>query len=194
MQSSSAKQPWIGQHRLVTFFCLAYLLSFYPWIIALVRGRTSGPNPFGPFIAAIIIAALAGGKSEVKTLLGRLVRARVGWRWYVFIFGVPIVICLAAVAIVIPLFGLQPVVPTADKLRELPERFIFIFLFIGLGEEPGWRGFALPKLQENHSPLIASLILAPLWAVWHLPLIGNEFPWPIVPAFLLSLFGAPLSC
>ncbi|PYL45979.1 MAG: hypothetical protein DMF40_14120 [Verrucomicrobia bacterium] len=46
----------------------------------------------------------------------------------------------------------------------MPERFLFIFLFIGLGEEPG--------------------------AIWHLPLVGNEFPWPIVPVFLLSLFGA----
>ena len=77
-----------------------------------------------------------------------------------------------------------------EKLREVPERFLFIFLFIGLGEEPGWRGFALPELQRRYSPLLASLILAPIWAIWHLPLVGNEFPWPIVPVFLLSLFGA----
>jgi membrane protease YdiL (CAAX protease family) len=75
-------------------------------------------------------------------------------------------------------------------MRELPERFLFILLFIGLGEESGWRGFALPHLQTKHTPLIASLILAPVWALWHLPLIGNEFPWPIVPAFLVSVAGA----
>jgi len=72
----------------------------------------------------------------------------------------------------------------------VPVHFLFIFLFIGLGEEPGWRGFALPQLQTKYSPLIASLILASVWALWHLPLVGNEFPRPIVPAFLLSLFGA----
>jgi membrane protease YdiL (CAAX protease family) len=65
----------------------------------------------------------------------------------------------------------------------------FILLFIALGEEPGWRGFALPHLQIKYSPLLASLILAPVWALWHLPLIGNEFPLPIVGPFLLSLFG-----
>jgi membrane protease YdiL (CAAX protease family) len=75
-------------------------------------------------------------------------------------------------------------------LRELPDRFLFILFFIGLGEEPGWRGFALPQFQTKHSPLIASLILAPLWALWLLPLIGNEFPWPIVAPFVLSVFGA----
>ena len=190
MQDSPSYPSWICRYRLIAFFCLAYLLSFYPWIIALLRGRVSGPNPFGPFVAAIVIAALSGGKSELKTLFARLVRARVGWQYYAFIFGLPVVICLAAVAIVLPVFGLRPVLPAVDKFRELPERFIFILLFIGLGEEPGWRGFALPQLQKNHSPLIASLILAPLWALWHLPLMGNEFPWPIVPAFLLSLFGA----
>src|SRR4029077_8041655 len=190
MQGSSSHPSWICRHRLIAFFCLAYLLSLYPWGIALLRGRISGPNPFGPFVAAIVVAALAGGKSELKTLFARLVRARVGWQYYAFIFGLPIVICLAAVAIVRPAFGLRPVLPAPDKFRELPERFIFIFLFIGLGEEPGWRGFALPQLQKKHSPLVASLILAPLWSLWPLPLMGNEFPWPIVPAFLLSLFGA----
>jgi membrane protease YdiL (CAAX protease family) len=78
------------------------------------------------------------------------------------------------------------------ELRELPDRFLFILLFIGLGGEPGWRGFALPQLQAKHSPLISSLILAPFWALWHLPPMGNEFPWFIVPAFLLSICGGTL--
>jgi membrane protease YdiL (CAAX protease family) len=82
--------------------------------------------------------------------------------------------------------------PSAAALGELPERFVFIFLFIGLGEEPGWRGFALLRLQKTRSPLIASLILAPIWALWHLPLMGNEFPPAIIPAFLISLLGGTL--
>src|SRR4029077_3027038 len=107
MQGSSSHPSWICRHRLIAFFCLAFLLSFYPWIIALLRGRTSGPNPFGPFVAAILVPALIGGKSEVKTLFARLVRARVGWQYYASIFGLPIVICLAAVAIALPLFGMR---------------------------------------------------------------------------------------
>ena len=99
--------------------------------------------------------------------------------------------CAGAVAIMAA-FGNGPSFPTAAAWRELPDRFLFIFLFIGLGEEPGWRGFALPRLQQQHTPLIASLILAPVWALWHLPLMGNEFPAAVIPAFLISLLGGTL--
>ena len=190
--SAEEKKSWIARHQLPVFFCLAYVLSWYPWIIALVQGRSTGPNPLGPFVAAMIIAAIAGGRKELKGLLSRLVRARVGWRYYAFVFAFPVTLCLAAAALAMLVTGSHPQLPGSEKLRELPEKFIFIFLFIGLGEEPGWRGFALPRLQKHHSPLAASLILAPLWAIWHLPLMGNEFPLPILPAFLVSLLGGTL--
>lgn len=185
-------ESWISRHRLPVFVVLAYLLSWYPWLIALARGRTTGPNPLGPFIAALVIAAVAGGKEELRALLRRLVRARVGWRWYGFILAAPVLICLVAAVVTLPLTSSAAVFPSAENLRELPDRFIFTFLFIGLGEEPGWRGFALPVLQEKYSPLRASLILAPLWALWHLPLFGHEFSLPIVPAFVVGLFGATM--
>jgi membrane protease YdiL (CAAX protease family) len=184
-------REFVARHDLVFFFVLAFLFSWYPWIIALVRGTASGPNPLGPLIAALIVTGLAEGRSGMRTLLGRIVRARIGFSSYAIIFGLPILICAIAVAIMAG-FSQGIALPTAAAARELPERFIFILLFIGLGEEPGWRGFALLRLQKMHSPLIASLILAPIWALWHLPLMGNEFPRAIIPAFLISLFGGTL--
>ena len=68
----------VAAHQLVAFFLLAFALSWYPWVIALARGRTSGPNPLGPLIAALIIAAISQGWPGMRDLLGRLVRARVG--------------------------------------------------------------------------------------------------------------------
>jgi len=187
-----AKRQWISQHRLALFVVLAFVLSWYPWIIALARGRTSGPNPLGPFISAIIVTALAGGKVELRALLSRLVRVKVGWRWYAFVFGMPVLLCVLAAAVALAFTASPLVLLPTDKLRELPDRFIFILLFIGLGEEPGWRGFALPTLQKSYSPFVSSLILAPIWAVWHLPLFGHEFPMPIVAPFLVGLLGATL--
>jgi membrane protease YdiL (CAAX protease family) len=182
---------FMARHDLAFFFVLAFLFSWYPWVIALLRGTASGPNPLGPFIAALLVTGLTEGRSGMRTLFGRIVRARIGWPSYAIIFGLPILLCAIAVAMMAP-FGQRNALPTAAALRELPERFVFIFLFIGLGEEPGWRGFALPRLQKAHSPWIASLILAPIWALWHLPLMGNEFPAAIIPAFLISLVGGTL--
>jgi membrane protease YdiL (CAAX protease family) len=167
------------------------LFSWYPSILAMLRGETSGPNPLGPLVAALVVAGIGEGWSRVRILLGRIVRVRFGLGWYAIILGLPFVFCALAVAIMAA-FGAQISLPTASAWRELPDRFLFIFLFIGLGEEPGWRGFALPRLQEKHTPVIASLILAPLWALWHLPLLGNEFPAPVIPAFLISLLGGTL--
>ena len=178
----------VARHSLVIFFLLAFLLSWYPWFLALAQGRTSGPNPLGPFGAALIVTGLADGWMGIRELLGRIVRVRIGLRWYAVIFGLPVALCAVALA-VMAAFGQLTAAPTAAAWRELPERFIFIFLFIGLGEEPGWRGFALPRLQKNYSPLTASLILAPVWALWHLPLMGNEFPFAVIPAFLISLLA-----
>jgi len=164
---------WIARHELTVFFVLAFLLSWYPWVIGMVREKVSGPNPLGPLIAALIVTGLAEGRPGMRTLLGRIVRARIGWSSYAIVFGLPVLLCAVALTVMAAM-GQPASWPTSTAWRELPERFVFIFLFIGLGEEPGWRGFALPRLQKLHSPLIASLILAPIWALWHLPLMGND--------------------
>ena len=184
-------RAFFKQHRLVAFFAIAFALSWYPWILALLRGRTSGPNPLGPLVAAIIVITIVSGRSGLREFFSRLVRWRVAAKWYAVVFAAPVLVCLVAAALTLCFVrDSQMMALSAEKMRELPDRFLFILLFIGLGEEPGWRGFALPQLQTKHCPLIASLILAALWTLWHLPLIGNEFPWPIVAPFVLSVFGA----
>jgi membrane protease YdiL (CAAX protease family) len=191
---SGGRARWrdvIARHELIAFFVLAFVFSWYPWIIALARDRVSGPNPLGPLVAALVVAGIASGWPGIRELLGRMVRVRFGLQWYAVIFGLPVAFCAAAVAIMAA-FGYPVSLPAVAAWRELPDRFIFIFLFIGLGEEPGWRGFALPRLQRNYTPFIASLILATIWALWHLPLMGNEFPALVIPAFLISLLGGTL--
>ncbi len=184
-------KAFLRRHTLVAFFVIAFVLSWYSWIVALIRGRTSGPNPLGPVVAGIIVTAIVSGRSGLREFFSRIVRWRVGIKWYAITFVAPVILCLIAVAISLCFVSRSQISALSiEKMRELPDRFLFILLFIGLGEEPGWRGFALPQLQTKYSPLIASLILAPVWALWHLPLIGNEFPLPIVAPFVLSVFGA----
>lgn len=173
------------------FFPLAFILSWYPWVIALARGSgNGGPNPLGVLVAALIVTGASQGKAGMKDLFSRLFRWRVGLQWYGLVLLLPVFFCSVAAGINILLGAASPAL---EKLRNWPEmidRFIFIFLFIGLGEEPGWRGFALPGLQKSRSPLAASAILAPVWALWHLPLMGTEFSLPVIPAFLVSVAAA----
>jgi uncharacterized protein len=99
----------------------------------------------------------------------------VGFRWYLFAFvGVPVLVVLSVVVIPGVLGSFQGL-SALDPLYLLG---IFLYaLFPGgaLGEEPGWRGFALPRLQSLHGPLVGTLILGPLWGLWHLPLFLT--PW-----------------
>jgi membrane protease YdiL (CAAX protease family) len=183
-------RAFLKQYRLSGFFIIAFVLSWYPWFIALARGRTTGPNPLGPFVAGIVMSAVVSGWTGLREFFGRLIRWRVGIQWYAIVLVMPVLICLSAVAILLCfVHALQVSALSTAKLRELPDRFIFTLLFVGLGEEPGWRGFALLALQKRHNSFIASLVLAPIWSLWHLPLIGNEFPWPIVAPFIISVFG-----
>jgi len=178
--------------RLILFFALAFPLSWYPWIIALMKGTTSGPNPLGPLVAALIVIGITEGRTGIKDFLKRLVRWRVNIRWYAVVFLLPVFCCLVAAGIGLATGARLQTTLDPALWSELIPKFVFILLFIGLGEEPGWRGYAIENLQKMYSPLKSSLILAPIWALWHVPLMGSEFPAPIIPAFLLSVVGATI--
>jgi membrane protease YdiL (CAAX protease family) len=181
----------IKRHPLLMFFALAFLLSWYPWVISLIRNSgNGGPNPLGVLLAAIIVTAITEGRTGLREFGSRLIRWRVGIQWYALIFLLPFVLCAISAWLIIYFANAVPDFTKLPAAKDLVERFIFIFLFIGLGEEPGWRGFALEKLQNERSPANASILLACVWAFWHLPLMGTEFTLPVIPAFVISLFAA----
>jgi len=164
----------VKRHRLTTFFILAYALSWWAWILYALG---LFPNPiasFGPFLAAIVVLALTEGKAGLLGLFRRMVRWRVAPGWYAVALLLPAVLAASATALNVVL-GAQP--PSAAQLGAWPgilSTFAIVLLIPGVGgawEEPGWRGYALPRLQGRRSALVASLILAVLVAGWHLPLI-----------------------
>jgi membrane protease YdiL (CAAX protease family) len=138
--------------------------------------------PLGPFIAALIVLPLAAGKSGLADFLGRIVRWRISGRWYALAIGLPLISTLVAVGLNI-LFGASPVFSQLPPATDMPGTFLFILIVIGLGEEPAWRGFALPRLMVGRSVLSASLIFGLIHILWHLPLVGLEYnlqnglPW-----------------
>jgi membrane protease YdiL (CAAX protease family) len=170
----------VKRHPLIAFFLLAFALTWWATIVYVVYPNPFPVFPYGPFLAAIIVLGLTTGKSGIKQLLGRIVLWRVGLRWYAIALFLPVV--LAAVAVYLNVLLGAPA-PTWGELGGWPGLLIMfpLILLIGgpLGEEPGWRGYALPRLQTGRSALTASLILGALIALWHLPLLlTSEEPVP----------------
>jgi membrane protease YdiL (CAAX protease family) len=171
----------VKQHPLIAFFPLAYALSWWPWILYAFDLLPQPIAGFGPFLAAVLVLAITSGKTGIVRLLRRMVQWRVGMGWYAVALLLPLAITLAAAAFNV-LLGAQA--PSADEVggwTGLFSTFAILLLVPGLGgawEEPGWRGYALPRLQARRSALIASLILWVGVAVWHLPLmIVGEVHW-----------------
>ena len=165
----------VKRHPLITFFVLSYALSWLAWPVwALGLYPISPVFSFGPFLAALVVLAITNGKTGVGGLLRRMVRWRVGLRWYAVALLLPAGLALAATVLNV-LLGAQ--VPSSAELGGWSGLLLVFFVSLlipGLGgawEEPGWRGFAFPRLQSGRSALFASLILGVLITGWHLPLM-----------------------
>ena len=175
----------VKRHPIITFFVLALALSWWPWILYAFGLYPAPIASFGPFLAALVVLAITQGKSGIGGLLRRMVRWRVGLRWYAVALLLPVGIALAATALNVLLGARAPSAADLGGWTGLFSTFAVVLLIPGIGgtwEEPGWRGFALPSLQAGRSALVASLILGAVWALWHLPLlaIGQMGGWDIV--------------
>jgi membrane protease YdiL (CAAX protease family) len=203
MKMISRLSSVVKRHPIITFFVLAYTLS---WILEspLVFLTDSVTDTQGlvlrilasnvPSVVAIVLTAIVLGRGTLRKLLGRLLIWRVNPFWYLVVFLGPVVL----VAGVVPLNALLggPALSLGMPLLGVAIFLAFsIFPGSALGEEIGWRGYVLPRLQTRMSALSASLILAPIWALWHLPLWlqGKPFQTPtlfagfVVSAFALSI-------
>jgi membrane protease YdiL (CAAX protease family) len=159
----------VRRHPQITFFVLAYAVAW-----AFVPFGSFGA--FGPLVAALIVAPLTRGWAGLRELGSRLVRWRLRWLWYLVALGLPLAIHLLTA-------GLHTAagddVPSVTAASVSAAALTFLVRLVNptdgpLGEEPGWRGFALPGLQSRYSPLAATTILALLVASWHLPLFFLE--------------------
>lgn len=169
----SAVGDWVRAFPLPAFFVLAYLLSWIYWVVTLgLLGRGTlawfVPGAFGPAVAALVVINAVDGRDGVHAFLRRWVLWRVAPRWYL----------LALVGL--PALGLVVGLPFRDGTERLAGSgpavvvsYLGILSFLavlgGGQEEPGWRGFALPRMQARMGPVMASVALGLLWGLWHLP-------------------------
>jgi membrane protease YdiL (CAAX protease family) len=129
-------------------------------------------------IAALIVLLVVNDANERHAVRQRLTTWRAGWKWYVIAILLPPLVWFTGIGISAALGGGFPFHPTLFAIY--PAIFI-----ANVGEEIGWRGFALPRLQTRTSPLRASLVLGVLWGLIHLPL-NLQFPYFLFATALLT--------
>jgi membrane protease YdiL (CAAX protease family) len=185
------------------YFVIAFAFTWLFWWLAALGARDVIPalpgltalGAFGPLVAAVILTAQESGRAGLRSLLSRVVRWRVAPIWYAVALLGPLAITLAAMVLEVAVLGVQP--PSLGVLiGELPSTMltilvngVYMLIFVTLGEEVGWRGYALPALQARYSALLASLILGMVWALWHLPVFFNpDTSYSNLPFFLFLPF------
>jgi membrane protease YdiL (CAAX protease family) len=171
---------------------IAALLLLLPNQMAALFGPMSARNPifflavYAPTLSALLLTATIEGWAGVVALLSRMVRWRFGLQWYLFVLlGIPVLgLCATAWG------GGTPLYPWGQWYLYIPLLLSQIFVDPGaLGEELGWRGYALPRLLARYQALWASLILGAIWFVWHLPAFfvsGAPQNSLSLPAFFMS--------
>jgi uncharacterized protein len=161
----------VKQHPIITFFVLTYVIA---WGLIPFWTFQAG----APFIAALIVIPLTQGLSGLKELGLRMIRWRVRWYWYVVAIGVPLAVVSLTAGLNVALGASAPSLASYGSITTVLMVFAFRLVNPGdgaLGEEPGWRGFALPGLQgSGYSPLVSTLILGVLVTGWHVPLLFLE--------------------
>ena len=161
----------ITEHPLLTYFVLTYAAtwiftghfvylwrvvldrSFEPWLLIFL------PGAYGPTIAALLMTYVLEGRRGIKQLLTKLLIWPVPGMWYLCVLFLPIALLTLAVGFSEFRETAQATFMPGSLLAAIPLYLLVALPFGPLGEELGWRGFALPRLQARFSPLVSSLIL-----------------------------------
>ncbi len=167
-------RAFFKRHPILMFAILTYLLSW--WSVPLVGGRII---PYGPALAALLVLSMTEGKVGVAAWWRRIIRWRIAWYWY--LIGPGIVALYVGSAFAFNL--LMGSVLTHPAQPPALGTVMMLLLVGGFWEEPGWSGYALPKLQERfagrpNGGLLAALGTGVLRAIWHIPLyLYGHIPW-----------------
>ncbi len=199
------------RYPLISYFTLTTLISWAIWTPIVIQYHRN-PFPisfadtpvylillaflgfFGPTFAALILSGLEDGREGIKELLSGWKLWRVGLLWYLAFFLSQLAIEYLATQLYIGYANTTPQIDWGNLAGFLPTFLRSAILGGAIAEETGWRGYALPRLQENHSALRASVIIGLIWGVWHLPISlvpGANFPVELNPTlFIIFVFNA----
>lgn len=178
----TAMKTFIKQYAVLTYFILTFVITWGGMVmvvgpsgfpITAAQFETAGPLVYlamlvGPSVAGILMTALVQGKAGLRELLSRLLKWRVDIGWYaVGLLAAPLL--AAALLLMLSIFSaafLPAILASGDKLGLLLSG-IAAGLMVGIFEELGWTGFAVPQLRRRYGVVTTGLIVGILWGAWH---------------------------
>jgi uncharacterized protein len=178
-------KAFIKKHPLLSYFALAFAISW--GAVLFVAGGPGGISAnseasemqvtflypvliVGPSVAGILLTALLYGRAGLSEFRSRLLKWRVGARWYVVaLLTAPLSVTAAVLALSLSSSEFVPSILTTSDKTSLLLMGIFAGLMVGIFEELGWTGFAIPRMKLRYGILGTGLIVGVLWGAWHFP-------------------------
>ena len=177
--TSLARRYPVAAYLIVTFLVSWIVVS--P-LVAHARGWVTVPDSWnwlhylmsmGPITAAVIVTALIAGRAGLRELAGRMVRWRIGPWWTLAAVGSPFILFAAGAVAARVIDGAWPDFGRLSEVNFLGNIGLWVLplwlVTFGYGEETGWRGFALPRIQARHGALTSAVLVALAWIAWHVP-------------------------
>jgi membrane protease YdiL (CAAX protease family) len=187
-QRENPFRAWVSRHEVALYLVLAYAISWSIWPLVLLNPESSPLVPFGPGLAAVLVAVGAGGRRELVGLLRQLGRWRLNAKWYGIAVGLPFAIPAAALGAAAVITGAQVPRWEPSDVPQVAGTLLVTLVIVGLFEELGWRGFLLPRLQRHRDALWAALLVGLAWLPWHLPeLVSDPGERPLAPFVIYIL-------
>ena len=180
----STIERFVAKHPALVYFALTFAISWGGALVAIggsggMGGTTPTSDPrfvyaliamlAGPSVTGILLTAFVHGRAGLHELVSRLIKWRVGARWYaIALLTAPVVMTATLLALSSTSPAFLPGIFTSDHKASLLLVGLAVGLSAGVFEEPGWTGFAIPTLRRRHGVLATGLIVGMWWSAWHL--------------------------
>ena len=200
-------KSFVQKHPVITYYILTFAISWGAGLALVGPGgflSTSSTSPkfmlvitvglLGPLVAGILLTGVVDGTAGLRDLLSRLQLGRARARWYaVALLTFPLLSTAVILVLSLTSPAFLPAIVTTNDKAGLALMAIVVGLMVNVCEEPGWTGFATPRLLRTHGVLTTGLVMGLLWGAWHLPAFAGSAAssGPIPPVLYMAalLFG-----
>jgi uncharacterized protein len=196
---TASRPAFIKRNAVLTYFVLVFALS---WGAMLLLTGGLGPigstdprflfialtAPVAPAAVGLLLTGLVAGRAGYRDMLARLLRWRVGVRWYaVALLTAPLLTVAVLIALALRSTEFFPAILTKPDPLGLLVPGVVGGLIAGFCEELGWTGFAIPRLRLRYGVFATGLLVGVVWGAWHFPLFREGASFSAAPPVILLL-------